>query len=759
MSESELFEDLLNQLAEQKGIEPDYQDIWGQSHPVPLETTLKILRAMGCRVEELEDLRREIQKELESDWKWLVDPLLILSEKDPPKEMNFRFPASPLSREDRLPDDSLIQLKIKEESGRETRYQFTGDQLFFKEAFRIEGDLYLRGALFFPQDLPLGYHDGWLAVQVEGQGFEQGFKVIVCPERTYLPSVLQDQGKRAGIMIALAGLRSKQNWGIGDLGDLKKLVRWAVEELQVDVIGLLPLHALTNREPYNISPYYPSSRLYRNPIYLSVPEIDEYRYSLEAWSFIMTADAQALLGEVRGSETVSFEKADRLKMKVLKILFQTFLERHWKGPGEESERQKQFQIYLDQEGELLNTFAVYCALEAHFRETSSGIHTWGQWPAPFQDPGSPEVKKFSQEHWPEVLFFKYLQWQIEEQLSATQALARELGAEIGLYQDLALGSDPWGADSWAWREYTVPGMRAGCPPDDFAPQGQEWGFCPPNSQAYRRDGYQFFAQEIRKNCHPGGALRLDHVLKLSRLFWIPEGRTPKEGAYVNYPLPELLQVLALESVRNKTLIIGEDLGTLPDGLREMLQAKGIFSYRLFYFEKDQGGYLNRPQAYPESALASISTHDLPPLAGFWAMEDIHLRKSLGLFAEEDQFSQAIAGRIVEKRRIVDRLQELGYLSDEEGQDLQAQEEPVLTDGLVRAVFSFLLSTRAKLTVLSQEDLFLEKKQFNLPSTTNEYPNWSRKMRYSLEEVREHPEARKLASRFRDLIIESGRGVI
>jgi 4-alpha-glucanotransferase len=302
-------------------------------------------------------------------------------------------------------------------------------------------------------------------------------------------------------------------------------------------------------------------------------------------------------------------------------------------------------------------------------------------------------------------------------------------------------------------------MKAGCPPDEFAPKGQEWGFYPPNGERHRQEGYQFFAQEMRKNCHPAGALRIDHVLKLSRLFWIPDGCTPGEGAYVNYLLDELIPIIALESVRNKTLIIGEDLGTLPDGLREILQAKGFFSYRLFYFEKDQAGHLLSPEAYPELALASVSTHDLPPLVGFWGMEDISLRKSLGLFPTEDHFHQAMAGRILEKRRMIDRLHQLGFLSEEDALNLQAQEEPDLTEELVRSILAFLVATRAKLTVLSQEDLFREKHQFNLPGTTNEYPNWSRKMRFSLEDLREHPEALRLAEQFRDLIVQAGRGVI
>jgi 4-alpha-glucanotransferase len=193
-------------------------------------------------------------------------------------------------------------------------------------------------------------------------------------------------------------------------------------------------------------------------------------------------------------------------------------------------------------------------------------------------------------------------------------------------------------------------------------------------------------------------------------------------------------------------------------LREVLYKQGVFSYRLFYFEKDEAGLLIHPQIYPELAIASVSTHDLPPLAGFWAMGDIALRKNLGLFAKEEQFYQALAERIKDKCRMVDRLQQLGFLSKEDSLTLQAQEEPVVTEGLHRAVLSYVLATKAKLAYISQEDLFLEKEQLNLPGTITTYPNWSRKMRYSIEELWNDSEVRKAADRYRELIDQSGRGV-
>jgi 4-alpha-glucanotransferase len=754
----EEYQELILQLAQQKGIDPEYRDIWGQNHLIPLETQVRMLSTLGVPVDDLENLKKEVQEEESKDWKRLTHPLLIVDKNALPGELFFHIPVPFHWKEEKLPEDIQVELKVKKEDGNLKVYYYTSDQLRFKEKKELENFSTLRGSLPFPQGLPLGYHSARLTLILVDRRLEQTLAIIVCPDRSYLPSTLRDGGKRAGLVVALASLRSENDWGIGDLGDLKALVRWTTHVLGVDVLGLLPLHALSNREPYNISPYYPSSRFYRNPIYLNVPGIEEYVHGPEEEGGMLDLEARELIHSLRMSERVLFEQVAALKRRILEKVFRVFLERHWQPLGQETIRQNQFRGYVDREGDLLNHFAVYCALEDHFQREYPEFHTWGKWPAPFQDPNSPEVKTFAKDHWQEVLFYKFLQWQLEEQLSAVQDEALAAGADIGLYHDLALGIDPWGADSWAWRVFFVSGIRVGAPPDDYSLEGQEWGFYPPDQQRYREDGYQFFVRTIRKNSRPGGALRIDHILQFARLFWILEGELPKDGAYVRYSLEEYLKILALESVRNKTLIIGEDLGTIPDQLREALNRYGVLSYRLFYFEKNESGNLISPEDYPESALASVSTHDLPPLKGYWSLQDIKLRKEMGLFLNEESFHRAMMNRIMDKRKMIDSLLLFGFLSQEEALEIQAQEEPELTEKLHRAVLAFLVTTQSKLAVISQEDLLRDKNQFNLPGTITEYPNWSRKMIFSIEELWDHPEAWKMADRYRQLIEGSGRAL-
>ena len=264
-------------------------------------------------------------------------------------------------------------------------------------------------------------------------------------------------------------------------------------------------------------------------------------------------------------------------------------------------------------------FATYCALDESLHRQNPDLWLWTEWPAPYQDPCSPETREFRRKHWRSVMFYQYLQWQIDLQLARAQQHARDRHLSIGLYHDLALATDRFGSDLWAHRPFYVAGCRVGSPPDDFSPKGQDWAFPPPNAARHREDGYRLFAESIRKNCRHGGALRIDHVMRLFRLFWIPDGSDATHGAYVRERNHDFVRILALESVRNQVIVVGEDLGTVEPSIRETLASFGILSYRLFYFEKNERGEFRRTEEYPTQALVSSTTHDLPTLpvsAGF-----------------------------------------------------------------------------------------------------------------------------------------------
>ncbi len=352
------------------------------------------------------------------------------------------------------------------------------------------------------------------------------------------------------------------------------------------------------------------------------------------------------------------------------------------------------------------------------------------------------------------MFYQFVQWQIDIQLKAAQQHTLDRGLAIGLYHDLALATDRFGSDLWAHRPFFVAGCRVGSPPDDFSPDGQDWGFPPPNSDCHREDGYRLYAESIRKNCRHGGALRIDHVMRLFRLYWIPDHCNATQGAYVRERNNDFVRILALESVRNRVVVVGEDLGTVEPEVREELARFGILSYRLFYFEKNARGEFRRNDEYPRQALVSSTTHDLPTLAGFWIGADIEARRNAGVLDEFGRRSQ-LQARTVEKQKMLDVLFRLELMRPDLPR--QAASYPELTGELHNAIVGFLALTPSQLLAVNQEDLTKEPAQQNLPGTTWQYPNWARKMRFTVEQLKGDSEARGYTAMFRNWIGKSGRG--
>lgn len=547
------------------------------------------------------------------------------------------------------------------------------------------------------------------------------------PERAYFPDWLHEGVRTAGVAISLYGLRSGRNWGVGDATDLGNFAEWAARATGASFIALNPLHAIPNRQPYNTSPYLPTSVFWRNPLYIDVDAVPEF-----------DRGAKPDTSELRDAEFVEYELVWKLKRFHLKRCFRRLLRSA--GP-----RWQAFQEFVEREGELLDRFAVFCALDEWIHRRSPSIWLWTEWPPGFQHPESGEVRAFTVTYARRVLFHKYLQFLIDEQLANAHRRALEAGMKIGLYHDLALANDRFGADLWAYREFFAASCRVGAPPDDFAPNGQDWAFPPPNRERHLADNYRLFAATIRQNVRHGGALRIDHVMRFFRLFWIPEGREPADGAYVrDYP-ENLLRVLASESHRAKAIVIGEDLGTVAEEVRVRLWHAGVCSYRVFYFEH------RRPEEFPWQAAVSSTTHDLPTLAGFWIGRDIDARLKAGLVDRAGYEAQQ-ASRSLDKQRLLDEVRD--FLPEQFPRN--AADVPELNGELHNAVIGFLASTNSALLVLNQEDLTKELDQQNLPASTTEYPNWRRKMRYSIEDLSSSPEVSDMCAMFRGWIERTGR---
>ncbi|MGA2214393.1 MAG: 4-alpha-glucanotransferase [Bryobacteraceae bacterium] len=710
------------------GVETEYWDIWGQQHHASVELERAILHSLGVDTSSIAALGEALERHNRRQWRAPFAPSVFLTAGSTPQEVP-------------------VSLEAKHAGSQATV------RIELENASRIELDITLGEIpqrLRLPDDLPLGYHQ--LSLQIAGETWQPS-RLIVCPARAFEPAWLAAEsngGRSAGLAISLYGLRSQRNWGCGDTTDLCGLIDWAAERAGTSFIALNPLHSIANRQPYNTSPYLPNSIFYRNPIYLDVEAIPEFRSSARAMALRESQPVSKEIAALRDAELVEYARVYALKLRFLKLLFQTFLDNEWRSV---TARAAEFKNYIEREGDLLHRFAVHSALDQAIHKDCPDVWNWRSWPEQYRDPESPATLAFARKHWRSVLFHKYMQWQLDDQLAAAQQHALERGLGIGLYHDLALATDRFGSDLWAHREFFVSGCRVGAPPDGFSPKGQDWGFPPPASDRHDEDGYRLFAESIRKNCRHGGALRIDHVMRFFRLYWIPDGMPATDGTYVRDRYEALLSILALESVRNQVVIIGEDLGTVPDHAREVLHRFGILSYRLLYFEQDNGRF-RAPQEYPRDALVSATTHDLPTLAGFWLGRDIDARHASGLLADESAYQSMRADRAREKQKLLDLLWQLKLLPDWFPRD--AAQVPELTGELHNAIVGFLASTPSKLMVLNQEDLLKQAEQQNLPGSTDQYPNWRRKMKCTVEELWTSNEVTDFARMFRSWLERTGR---
>lgn len=734
---SESFQQLLERVAALRGIDPGFWDIWGRYHATSPEALRVLLRAMGTVADDAESLERSSSALTSSEWKRLLPPAVVVSESSA-AELVLSVPAE-LSGE-------IAHISVRREDGHMAECELSLTDLPEAGSLEKDGQTWVHKRLRCPIDLPLGYHD--ISVQVGSTRADTRY--IVTPDRAWTDPHLSHGGRAAGIAVSLYGVRSDRNWGCGDFRDLLDIIDWVSEQLEASFVALNPLHAIHNRRPFNTSPYLPNCIFYQNFLYLDVEGMDDFANCRRARQLRQSSAVVAEIEDLRRSPFVEYERVSALKLKFLKLLFVQFLREQRTG----SARAHEFESYIANEGDLLEKFATYCALDEHLHHLNPDIWTWKDWPAPYQDPESEETRAFRKKHWRRVMFYRYLQWQIDIQLGRAQQRARGRHLPIGLYHDLALATDQFGSDLWAHRPFFVAGCRVGSPPDDFAPNGQDWGFPPPNAERHREDGYRLFAESIRKNCRHGGALRIDHVMRLFRLYWIPDGYDATKGAYVRERSNDFVRILALESVRNRVIVVGEDLGTVEPEVRETLERFGILSYRLFYFEKNERGEFRRDDEYPRQALVSSTTHDLPTLAGFWVAADVEARRAAGVLDDEG-FRSQIAMRALEKQKMLDLLFRLGLMPTHLPR--QADAYPELTGDLHNAIIGFLARTPSQLLAINQEDLTKERYQQNLPGTTWQYPNWGRKMRFSVEQLKSDPEARGFTQMFRNWIVNSGRG--
>lgn len=565
---------------------------------------------------------------------------------------------------------------------------------------------------------PLGLYDLELAAGTpDGRALAAArVHAIVVPRLAHAPA-----GRTWGVTLQLYALRSARNDGIGDLADLRAVCA-LLGDRGASYVGINPLHAPCRADPENASPYAASSRRWLNWLAIAVDEVPEARDSAVR-ALLDGAARRERLRALRAAPLVDYPGVARIKDEALRACFAA-LER---APA----RQAEFDAWCAAQGEPLARFAVFEVLAARYGRAIEA------WPAAYRRADAGDVARFAAGEAYELRYGMYLQWIAAAQFEAVARDAAEHG--VRLYRDLAVGVDRNAADVWADAEAYVEDVSVGAPPDELNPLGQDWGLPPLDPRGLVREGYAELLALLRTNARGAGALRIDHAFALQRLFWIPRGAAPQDGAYVLYPVDELRGIVALASVRERCVVVGEDLGTVPPGFRERMTETGILSYRILFFEKDDAGRFIAPERYPPLALAASGTHDLPTIAAWLHGEDITLRDRLGLLRVPA--SEEHAARERERAQLLDTLVAHGDLAPAERDDDTA---------VVVAANRYLAASPSAIVMAQLDDILGEREPANVPGTASEYPNWRRKLGTDIESLAGDPRVARLCAAFTEL---------
>ena len=698
----------LERLCERYGIAAAYEDAWGTPRRTPEGTKLALLRAMG--IDAATAANDAFGEEPKHGPGAMTQPVVVADERA--GSIALQLPVA-----DRTP--SSVEWRIDLEGGEIVEGSAVPAAVSGPASSTDAGRAL---ALRIPLPQPIGYHH--LTVRDSADGAQLATaKVIVTPSRCYSPPLLARGARIWGPAVQLYALRSHRNWGIGDFTDLRNVVAVAGAS-GADFVGVNPLHALFPARPEAASPYSPSNRAALNILYLDVEAIEDFSHCKAARARVYSAAFQSMLARLRAVDHVDYRGVARLKFEILALLYEHF-RRHELGetPGK---RGRAFRDFQRERGASLKLHGLFEALQEHVALGTGAGGGWPTWPEEYHPSSAIEDDELYRRHAERAEYFQYLQWQADLQLEAASEHARARGLGIGLYCDFAVGADAGGAETWSQAAVYAPDMHIGAPPDDFNLRGQDWGLPPMLPHRLKAAGYEPFVTALRAAMRHAGALRIDHVMALMRLFWVPDGAVPVDGAYVAYPFSELLGIVALESRRNRCLVIGEDLGTIAPGVRAALAAAGVLSYRPLYFERGGDGEFTRPENYPTQALVTVGTHDLPTLAGYWAGHDIAARTRLRLYPDEAARAAALAARARDRARLLRALERAGALA--------ASTAPRrMTVDLMVAVHRFLARTPSLVMAVQLEDVFGQDAQVNLPSTTeDQYPNWRRKLAIPLE---------------------------
>jgi len=702
---------LIEKLAELVGFHPSYNNCFGETVYADEEARHALLVAMGYDLKNEQSIEQHIQQLEQAKWLTALPSVFVAKHELTTQEIILSLP-------DTAP--STIALTLTLEDGSELPVSFDKTHASPLAQETINGVNYQQFALEL-HDLPLGYHS--LSLKLAEQQF---YCHLICAPKDCFSPQEASKHKTWGYAAQLYSLKSANNWGMGDFGDLRSLTKTAAAQ-GASTIGLNPLHPLYQNNPAHRSPYSPTSRCYLNTMYIDVTAVDNFASSKQAQAQAIydAAQFQQQLAALKASDHIDYVGVAELKYSILEALHQDLVSSDKKTPSLLA-----FETYKQTQGEPLALLATFDALYEHFRAQDAYAYGWTAWPQDYQTPDSQAVNDFRQTHSARIDYFMYLQWLAHQQLQGVSELAKQENMPIGLYLDLAVGCDGSGFDVWSNRDAYVVGAAVGAPPDAMNTLGQDWGLTPINPVQLQKQGYKPLVDALRSNMQYAGALRIDHILGLMRQYWVAPGKAAHEGVYISFPFKDILRVIALESRRNQCVVIGEDLGTVPDGFSEIMADAGLLSYKVLFFEKWESGLFMRPELYPAQSMVTVSTHDLPTLTGWWNGRDLSWRQQLDLYPNEQMGIDDRNGRVAERENLLAALQDMNTINMENAPSscpAKANKE------LAIAVQKFLAYANSHLQLVPLEDALCVTEQVNIPGTIDEHPNWLQKLPVALED--------------------------
>lgn len=710
----------VDRLADMVGILPEYQVDIGTFFTEQV-TKKVLLKAMGIPAETAEEAEKSLRMLEERPLKQALPPVMVVREN----EGQVQIPVTFLQAK----EYKTLNWTMRLENG----YTYAGsmepaDMPVIAE-YEMGTKIYEHRVLMLTLPQEWGYHVFSVVSESVMPKNGREMTLIVVPEKCYMPACITDEYRPWGFPLQLYALRSEKNWGIGDFSDLKSMVDVSAA-VGASIIGINPINTLFPAQPEAASPYYSSSRLFLNPLYIDVPAIPEASKCSAYKRYVRTKGFKDKLEKARAANLVDYTTVSEIKNKAMELIYEDFIKKEV-DVEKPSKRGIALMDFCREGGKELHDMAVYQALAEHFaaKDEHDGFRSWGK---AYSHPDNKEVAKFAEKHADRVGYFMYLQWIANEQFKAASNACTEQGLTIGLYQDLAVGVACESTETWSNQKLFPKDVSVGSPPDMFNPKkGQEWGVAPMLPDVMKEEAYLSYRKVLKANMQNAGAVRIDHVMGLARLFWIPKDMA---GAYVKYPFEDLVGIVALESHRNKCLVVGEDLGVVPSFFREALEHAGILSFRIFRYQREENGRYLRPNEYLKLALVAAGTHDMPTMPGFWMGSDVEIAQNLGIYDDAARVMDAFAERTLERRAIIETLSRDGrwFMTPEYFEDeLYGQRLP---PKLIEHIYRYLASSPSLVFLPQLEDILDQTQQMNVPGTSWEYPNWRHKLPKTVEEL-------------------------